>query len=85
MKVLQDFVDEHYYQLKDAEKGDIEQKLDTILAKYNGKLEKRTYNKFSSELLPKIKPHVNMIDNTKGPFQLQLTNNMKIAAGLSKY
>jgi len=54
--------------LKDAEKGDIEQKLDTILAKYNGKLDERTYNKFSSELLPKIKPHVNMIDNTKGPF-----------------
>ena len=68
MKALQEFVDEHYYILEENGKADIEQKLDVILANYSGKLNEATYNKFSSELFPKIKPYVNMIDNTKGPF-----------------
>ena len=34
----------------------------------NGEIDEATYNKFSLDLFPKIKPFVNMIDNTKGPF-----------------
>ena len=38
-----------------------------------GKLDESGYNNISSRVFPKVKPHINMIDNTLGPFSLHLT------------
>jgi hypothetical protein len=58
--------------LTDEEKQKIEQNLTASLNNiYNmkdEKLDEADYNKISFELFPKVKPYVNMIDNTKGPF-----------------
>ena len=31
------------------------------------------YNKLSTTVFPEVKPYINMIDNTKGPFSLHFT------------
>ena len=54
--------------MTDEEKQKIEENLTASLKDKDEKLDEADYNKISFELFPKVKPYVNMIDNTKGPF-----------------
>ena len=36
-------------------------------------LDEEGYNIISAKIFPKVKPYINMIDNTKGPYSLHFT------------
>jgi len=38
-----------------------------------GKIDEKGYNTISAMIFPAVKPYINMIDNTKGPYSLHFT------------